>query len=59
MADLTTICFKLKPPDLQLLEACERAEQLTRSDVLRRAIRSRARELGVVEADRQPRRRKR
>jgi hypothetical protein len=47
MADLTTVCFKVKPPDLRLLEALEELEQLKRSDVLRRAIRAYARELGV------------
>jgi hypothetical protein len=50
MADLTTVCFKVKTPDLRLLEALEEREQLKRSDVLRRAIRAYARELGVEAA---------
>ncbi len=51
MADLTTVCVKLRPDDLQLLEASERVERLSRSDVVRRAIRAYAVQLGVTDRD--------
>ena len=48
MADLTTVCIKLKPDDLATLVALEQFEQLKRSDVVRRAIRAYAVQLGVT-----------
>ena len=56
-ADLTTVCFKVKPPDLALLEALEELEQLKRSDVIRRAIRAYAKQLGVEAEPKKPKRR--
>jgi Ribbon-helix-helix protein, copG family len=49
MADLTTVCVKFPPDDLAVLEALEDAERLKRSDVVRRAIRAYAKQLGVGE----------
>jgi len=49
MADLTTVCFKVPPDDLALLEALEAIERLKRSDVVRRAIRAYAVKLGVAD----------
>jgi hypothetical protein len=46
--ELTTVCFKVKPPDLELIEALETHEDLRRSDVIRRAIRHYAEHLGVT-----------
>lgn len=46
--ELTTVCFKVKPPDLELLEALEAREDLRRSDIIRRAIRHYAEHLGVA-----------
>lgn len=45
--ELTTVCFKVKAPDLALLEALESHEDLRRSDIIRRAIRHYAEHLGV------------
>lgn len=45
--ELTTVCFKVKAPDLALLEALETHEDLRRSDIIRRAIRHYAEHLGV------------
>ena len=53
MADLTTVCFKLKPADLAILEAIEGLEQfeeLKRSAVIRMAIKAYAKQLGVLPA---------
>ena len=51
MADLTTVCVKFPPDDLKVLEACESVERLKRSDVVRRAVRAYAVQLGVSEKD--------
>ncbi len=47
MADLTTVCVKFPPDDLELLEACAQVERLKRSDIVRRAVRAYAVQLGV------------
>lgn len=49
MADLTTVCVKFPPDDLAVLEALEEVERLKRSDVVRRAVRAYAKQLGVGE----------
>jgi len=49
MADLTTVCVKFPPEDLAVLEALEAFERLKRSDIVRRAIRAYAKQLGVGE----------
>ena len=41
------MAFRLDNEDRALLEACSRAEKLTKSDIVRRAIRQYARALGV------------
>lgn len=48
MADLTTVCVKFPSDDLAVLEALERAERLKRSDIVRRAVRAYAKQLGVM-----------
>jgi len=58
MADLTTVCVKFPPDDLVLLEALERAERLKRSDIVRRAVRAYAKQLGLLNDDGLPKRRK-
>jgi hypothetical protein len=50
MADLTTVCVKFPPDDLVLLETLEHVERLKRSDIIRRAVRAYAKQLGVVDA---------
>lgn len=47
MVDLTTVCVKFPPDDLALLEALEQFERLKRSDIVRRAVRAYAAQLGV------------
>ena len=47
MVDLTTVCVKFPPDDLAVLEALERFERLKRSDIVRRAVRAYATQLGV------------
>ena len=47
---LTTVCVKFPDDDLQILEALEAHERLKRSDIVRRAIRAYAKELGLVDA---------
>ncbi|MEB2314114.1 MAG: hypothetical protein OZ921_15350 [Sorangiineae bacterium] len=42
------IALRLDAEDRALLEACVRTEKLTKSDILRRALRLYARELGVT-----------
>jgi hypothetical protein len=59
MPDLTTVCVKFPPDDLAVLEALEQAERLKRSDIIRRAVRAYARQLGLVDAEGQPKRPKR
>lgn len=56
MADLTTVCVKLLPDDLAVLEALEEVERLKRSDVVRRAIRAYAAQLGVGDQKKKPKR---
>lgn len=43
----TTVCVKFPPDDLALLEALEHFERLKRSDIVRRAVRAYAAQLGV------------
>jgi len=47
MVDLTTVCVKFPPEDLAILEALEQFERLKRSDIVRRAVRAYAEQLGV------------
>ena len=47
MVDLTTVCVKFPPEDLAILEALEQLERLKRSDIVRRAVRAYAEQLGV------------
>jgi len=47
---LTTVCVKFPDEDLEILEALEAHERLKRSDIVRRAVRAHARELGLVDA---------
>lgn len=47
LADLTTVCVKFPPDDLAVLEALEGFERLKRSDIVRRAVRAYAKQLGV------------
>jgi hypothetical protein len=54
MADLTTVCVKFPSDDLAVLEVLEKAERLKRSDVVRRAVRAYARQLGLLDAAGQP-----
>jgi hypothetical protein len=48
MVDLTTVCVKFPPDDLAVLEALEQFERLKRSDIVRRAVRAYATQLGVA-----------
>lgn len=58
MVDLTTVCVKFHPDDLAVLKALEEIERLKRSDIVRRAIRAYAKQLGVqVDKPRKRRRR--
>jgi hypothetical protein len=59
MAVLTTVCVKFPPDDLAVLEALEEAERLKRSDIVRRAVRAYAKQLGLIDAEGQPQKRKR
>jgi hypothetical protein len=59
MADLTTVCVKFPPDDLAVLETLEQAERLKRSDIVRRAVRAYAGQLGLLDADGQPKKSKR
>jgi hypothetical protein len=59
MADLTTVCVKFPPDDLELLEALERVERLKRSDVVRRAVRAYAVQLGLLTPEGEPKKTKR
>jgi len=43
----TTVCVKFPPDDLAILEALEQFERLKRSDIVRRAVRAYAAQLGV------------
>jgi hypothetical protein len=52
LADLTTVCVKFPPDDLAVLEALERFERLKRSDIVRRAVRAYAKQLGVMDEPR-------
>ena len=57
MVDLTTVCVKFPPDDLAILEALEQFERLKRSDIVRRAVRAYAAQLGVeVEQEGKPKR---
>lgn len=47
MADLTTICVKFPPDDLAVLDALADHERLRRSDIIRRAVRAYAKQLGI------------
>ena len=48
MVDLTTtVCVKFPSDDLAILEALEQFERLKRSDIVRRAVRAYATQLGV------------
>jgi hypothetical protein len=46
---LTTVCVKFPAEDLVILEALETAERLKRSDIVRRAVRAYAKQLGVLD----------
>ena len=59
MADLTTVCVKFPPDDLAVLEALEGVERLKRSDIVRRAVRAYAKQLGLLDAAGQPKKPKR
>jgi hypothetical protein len=59
MADLTTVCVKFPPDDLEVLEALENAERLKRSDIVRRAVRAYAKQLGLLDAEGQSKKPKR
>ena len=59
MADLTTVCVKFPPDDLAVLEALEKVERLKRSDIVRRAVRAYAKQLGLLDAEGQPKKTKR
>lgn len=59
MVDLTTVCVKFPPEDLAILEALEQFERLKRSDIVRRAVRAYAEQLGVgIEQGTKPKRSK-
>ncbi|HEY3235389.1 MAG TPA: hypothetical protein VGJ84_11795 [Polyangiaceae bacterium] len=58
MAELTTVCVKFPPDDLSVLEHLEQFERLKRSDVVRRAIRAYARQLGLLDSSGEPKKRK-
>lgn len=47
MSDLQIVSVKLEPADLALLERLEQVERLRRSDVIRRALRAYAAQLGL------------
>jgi hypothetical protein len=47
MVNLTTVCVKFPPDDIAVLEALEQFERLKRSDIVRRAVRAYATQLGV------------
>jgi ribbon-helix-helix CopG family protein len=51
---LTTVCVKFPDDDLAILEALEALEKLKRSDIVRRAIRAYAKQLGLLDAEGQP-----
>jgi hypothetical protein len=59
MADLTTVCVKFPPDDLAVLEALERKERLKRSDIVRRAVRAYAGQLGLLDTEGEPKKPKR
>jgi hypothetical protein len=48
MADLITFCAKFPPDDYALLEALSAHERLRRGDIVRRAVRAYAAQLGVT-----------
>jgi hypothetical protein len=57
MVDLTTVCVKFPPDDLAILDALVDFERLKRSDIVRRAVRAYAAQLGVdVEQGSKPKR---
>ena len=56
MVDLTTVCVKFPPDDLALLEALEQFERLKRSDIVRRAVRAYAIQMGVADDQGRPKR---
>lgn len=58
-ADLTTVCVKFPPDDLEVLESLENIERLKRSDVVRRAVRAYAKQLGLLDVEGQPKKPKR
>jgi hypothetical protein len=59
MVDPTTVCVKFPPEDLAILEALEQFERLKRSDIVRRAVRAYAEQLGVgTEQETKPKRSK-
>ncbi len=47
MVDLTTVCVKFPSDDLVILDALVDFERLKRSDIVRRAVRAYAAQLGV------------
>lgn len=47
MVDLTTVCVKFPSDDLAILDALVELERLKRSDIVRRAVRAYATQLGV------------
>lgn len=48
---LTTVCVKFPPEDMVILEALEGVERLKRSDIVRRAVRAYAKQLGLLDAE--------
>jgi uncharacterized protein (DUF1778 family) len=52
------IAIRLDEEDRALLEACAKAEKLTKSDIIRRAVREYARKLGVAPAPKRGKARK-
>ena len=59
MSDPTTVCVKFPPDDLAVLEVLEQAERLKRSDIVRRAVRAYAEQLGLLDAKGDPKKSKR
>ena len=47
MAELVTFCTKFPRDEYEVLVACSEHEKLRRADIVRRAVRAYARQLGV------------
>jgi hypothetical protein len=47
MADLVTFCTKFPRDEYEVLVACSEQEKLRRADIVRRAVRAYAKQIGV------------